>query len=116
MNAEHQADMMFVYTMSISSETALSTSTRRLSAHIVNSDILDYSSMMSSDAMTYWTMTGTHVARDSSSTMGTHQLHLAWFTYNCCTESYTKPPVGLTPLPYLLPYIYVNSRASSHFG
>ena len=36
-----------------------------------------------------------------SSTMGTHQLHLAWFTYNCCTESYTPPPVGLTPIPHL---------------
>ena len=31
-----------------------------------------------------------------SSTMGTHQLHLAWFTYNCCTESYTPPLVDLT--------------------
>ena len=30
----------------------------------VNSDILDYSSMMSSDVMIYWTMTGTHVAPD----------------------------------------------------
>ena len=53
-----------------------------------------------------------------TSTMGTHQLHLAWFTYNCCTESNTPPPVDLTPIPHLLPYTskYVNSRASSHFG
>ena len=58
----------------------------------------------SSDVMIYWTMTGTHVAPDCS-TMGTHQLHLAWFTYNCCTESYTPPPVGLTPIPHLLPYM-----------
>ena len=35
-NAKHQADTMFVYTMSISSQTALSTSTRRLAAHIVH--------------------------------------------------------------------------------
>ena len=34
-------------------------------------------------------MIGTHVVPDRSSTMGTHQLHLTWFTYNCCTESYT---------------------------
>ena len=90
---------MIVYIMGISSETALSTSTRRLAAHIVyaltihprdiqtiwsynhdadsyetlcevdssggdvNSDILDYSSMMSSD-MIYWTKTGTHVVPD----------------------------------------------------
>ena len=53
-----------------------------------------------------WTMTGTHVVPDRQyycSTMGTHQLHLAWFTYNCCTESYTPPPVDLTPIPHLLP-------------
>ena len=37
-----------------------------------------------------------------SSMMGTHQLHLAWFTYNCCTESYTPPPVDLAPIPHLL--------------
>ena len=39
---------------------------------------------------------------DSSSTMGTHQLHLAGFTYNCCTESYTPQPVDLTPISHLL--------------
>ena len=50
--------------------------------------------------MIYWTMTGTHVAPDSS-TMGTQKLHVAWFTYNCCTESYIPPPVGLTPIPHL---------------
>ena len=66
----------------------------------------------SSDAVIYWTMTGTHVVPDSSM-MGTHQLHLAWFTYNCCTESFTPPPVDLTPIPHLL--LYANSRAS-HFG
>ena len=35
-NAKHQADMMFVHTMSISSQTALSWSTRRRAAHIVH--------------------------------------------------------------------------------
>ena len=34
-NAKHQADVMFVDTMSISSQTVLSTSTRRLAPHIV---------------------------------------------------------------------------------
>ena len=37
--------------------------------------------------------------------MGTHQLHLTWFTYNCYTESYTPQPVDLTPIPQLLPYM-----------
>ena len=31
------------------------------------------------DVVTYWTMIRTHVVPDSS-TMGTHQLHLTWFT------------------------------------
>ena len=26
--------------------------------------------------------------------------NLAWFTCNCCTESYTPPPVDLTPIPH----------------
>ena len=52
-------------------------------------------------------MTGTHVVPDRHTcTMGTHQVHLAWFTYNCCTESYTPPPVDLSPIPHLL--LYVN--------
>ena len=53
--------------------------------------------------VTYWTMIRTHVVPDSS-TMGTHQLHLTWFTYNCYT-SYTPQPVNLTPIPQLLPYM-----------
>ena len=36
--------------------------------------------------------------------MGTHQWHLAWLTYNCCTESsYTPPPVDLAPIPHQAP-------------
>ena len=52
-------------------------------------------------------MTGTHIVPDRQySVMGTHQLHLAWFTYNyCCTESYTPPPVNLAPIPHLLLYV-----------
>ena len=46
-------------------------------------------------------------AIDSSSMMGTHQLHLAWFTCNCCTESYTPPTVDLTPIPHLLLYMSI---------
>ena len=34
--------------------------------------------------------------------MGTHLLHLTWFTYNCYTESYTPQPVDLTLIPQLL--------------
>ena len=57
------------------------------------------------DVVTYWTMIRTHVVPDSS-TMGTHQLHLTWFTYNCYnTESYTPQPVDPTPIPQLLPYM-----------
>ena len=77
--------MMFVYTMSISSQTALSTSTRRLAAHIVpaliihpreiqtlsshNHDTGSYETLYevdssSSDVVIYRTMTGTHVVPD----------------------------------------------------
>ena len=41
--------------------------------------------------------------------MGTHQLHLAWLTYNCCTESYTPPPADLAPIPHLS--LYVNFQS-----
>ena len=60
-------------------------------------------------------MTGTHVVPDRHTcTMGTHQVHLAWFTYNCCTESYTPPPVDLSPIPHLLPItLYVRKFQSS---
>ena len=37
--------------------------------------------------------------------LGTHQLNFTWFTYNCCTESYTPQPVDLPPIPQLLPYM-----------
>ena len=40
-----------------------------------------------------------------SSMIGTHQLHLARLTYKSCTESYTPPPVDLTPIPHLLLYV-----------
>ena len=80
--AKHQADMMFVYTMSIS---ALSTSTRRLAAHIMHAltihpreiqtmwshknDAGSYETLYeidssSGDVVIYWTMTGTHVVPD----------------------------------------------------
>ena len=76
---------MFVYTMSISSQTALSTSTRRLAAHIVhaltihpreiqtlwsrNHDTGSYETLYevdssSGDVVIYWTMAGTHVVPD----------------------------------------------------
>ena len=74
--------MMFVYTMSISPQTVLSTSTRRLTAHIVhaliihpreiqtmsslNHDTGSYETLYeadisSGDVVMYWTMTDTHV-------------------------------------------------------
>ena len=77
---------MFVYTMSIPSQTAPSTSTRRLAAHIVhaltavhpidreiqtmwshNHDAGSYETLYevdrsSGDVVIFWTMTGTHVA------------------------------------------------------
>ena len=72
--------MMFVYTMSISPQTALSTSTRRLAAHIVhgltihpreiqtmsslNHDASTHETLFevnssSGDVVIYWTMTDT---------------------------------------------------------
>ena len=73
---------MFVYTMSISPQTALSTSTPRLAAHIVhaltihpreiqtmssfNHDAGSYETLYevdssSGDVVIYWTMTDTHI-------------------------------------------------------
>ena len=84
----HQADdtwCKFVYTMSISSQTALSTSTRWLAAHIMhaltihpremqtlwshNHDAGSYETLnkvdsSSGDVVIYWTMTITHVVPD----------------------------------------------------
>ena len=75
----------FVYTTSISSQTVLSTSTRRLATHIVhaltihpreiqtmwshNHDAGSYETLYevdssSGDVVMYWTMTGTHVVPD----------------------------------------------------
>ena len=51
-----------------------------------------------------------------SSTIGTHQLHLTWFTYNCYTESYTPQPVDLTPIPQLLPYMQSFFSFGQHVG
>ena len=77
--------MMFVYTMSILPQTALSTSTRRLTAHIVhaltihpremqtmsslNHDAGRYETLYevdssNGDVVIYWTITDTHVVPD----------------------------------------------------
>ena len=82
MHAKQNTKQMFVYTMSISSQTALSTSTRRLAAHIVpaltiypreiqtlwshHHDTGSYETLYevdisSGDVVIYWNMTGTHV-------------------------------------------------------
>ena len=85
-NAKHQTGMMmFVYSMSISPQTALSTSTRRRAPHMVpalnihpreiqtqssdNKDTGSYETLYevdssSSDVVIYWTMTGTHFVPD----------------------------------------------------
>ena len=69
---------MFVYTISISPQTALSTSTRRLAVHVVHAmtihprNIIDAGSYetlcevdsSSGDVVIYWTMTDTHVVPD----------------------------------------------------
>ena len=70
---------MFVYTMSISPQTALSTSTRRLTIHIVHAmtihprNIIDAGSYetlceedsSSGDIVIYWIMADTHVVMNT---------------------------------------------------
>ena len=107
--------MMFVYTMSISSQTAFSTSTRRLATHTVpaltihpreiqtlcshNHDTGSYDTSYevyssSNDVVIYWTMTGTHAVPDSPRMMSIHQIHLAkhhsWCKYFVSNRSYNK--------------------------
>ena len=85
MQCKHHADMRFVYTTSISPQTALLPSTRRLAAHILhaltihrreiqtlwshNHDAGSYETLYdadssSGDVVIYWTMSGTHVVPD----------------------------------------------------
>ena len=80
----YHADMIPV--VSILFQTALSTSTHRLAAHLVsvltNHDTGSYDTVYevdsgSSDVVIYWTMTGTHLVQIDSSMVGTRQLHLA---------------------------------------
>ena len=115
----HLAAADMIPGVSISYQNALSTSIRRLQAHPAsaltihprkiqalwsnNHDTDSYGTLYqvdssSSDVVIYWTMKGTHVVPDRQWYDGNT---LAWLTYNCCTQSYTPPPVDLAPTTHL---------------
>ena len=96
---------------SISFQTALSTSTRRLPAHLVsaltihrrlkqalwshNHDTGSYDTLYqvdssSSDVVIYWTMTGKHVPDRQQYDGHTHQLHLAKHQTWCLSTPYAS--------------------------